>query len=100
MLSIPAPRWLKAMVFGMGILIIVLAAVVVSELLRRTFGGAPVVSTPTPDALSLPDGARIADLEAYGDQVLALIDLADGTQQLLLLDPADGTAIEWPLAAE
>lgn len=80
----------------MGALILLLAAVLVGELLRRAFfAEAPMPAAPAPALrtldIGLPTGARIADLVATQHYVVIHAVMPDGETRLLVLDPQAGT---------
>ena len=69
-------RALKALVIGMGVLIVVGLAVVVVTIANRTIdGGKP----STDAAFALPDGAEVLETALDGDRIALRLRLADGT---------------------
>ena len=77
---------------GMGILILVLAAVLIGELIRRAF----LVPSSDGDtvfeaSLGLPDGTMITDISATRTRVAILVTLTDGTTTVYFVDPLTGS---------
>ncbi len=97
-------RALKGMVIGMGVLIVVLAAVIIGELLRRAFlagdGGTAMPVEARTVGLDLPPGTRIAALATSGDRIVVHAVLPDGQDRVFILDSATAavTAIVVPAA--
>jgi hypothetical protein len=89
----PIVAWLKALVIGMGVLIVVGVGVVAVTLVNR-MGGAPTASTapaattptvtPPASRIVLPEGAHMMDARVEGDHVLLRIALADGTTRVVI----------------
>lgn len=95
------PRWLLALVVGMGILIVVGVVVIVVEIGRRlsTTPKAAVegpAAAPRTGALApridvpLPEGARIIATYAADQRLWAEVELADGTLAVWIVNPATG----------
>jgi hypothetical protein len=80
----------------MGVLIVLLAAVLVGELLRRAFFSEPEgprSALPQLRAVDagLPPGARIAELAATQNYVVIHAVMPDGETRLYVLDPQAGS---------
>ena len=76
----------------MGILILVLAAVLIGELIRRAFLlPASDGDTVFEASLGLPDGTMMTDISATRTRVAVLITLTDGTTAVYFVDPLTGT---------
>lgn len=88
-------RALKAVVIGMGVLILVLAAVMIGELFRRAFlagdGGTAMPVEARTVGLDLPAGARVTALAATEDRVVVHAVLPGGEDRLFILDPESAT---------
>ncbi len=104
------PFWLKSLVIGMGLLIVVGFIVVVAEVGRRLSTPsdgrppAPATSSGTPftQRIALPSGARIVSMMPAGDRVVVHVELQGGQSAAYLVDPRSGTllgTIEFPPAA-
>lgn len=115
----PNIRVLKAVVIGLGLLIVVgVVALIVGLFWRASKMGEPAgakVAPPTaltgpaaltaPAALTgpvaLPRGAVLTDMAATGDRVVLRLRLADGTTRLVFVDPrAAAVAGQLDLKAE
>ena len=83
-------RALKALVIGMGVLIVVGLVVVVVTIANRTLdGGKP----STDAALALPDGAEVLETALDGDRIAFRLRLADGTRAIHVFDLATGRRV-------
>ncbi|WP_374631641.1 hypothetical protein [Ferrovibrio sp.] len=91
----PRLRWLKPLVIGLSALFVILLLALIVGMItgapaRKQAAGIPATSQGagpvSPEALSLPRGARL--LEGFGaaDRVILRIQLADGSERLLSLD--------------
>ena len=84
-------RGLKTLVIGMGVLILVLAAVLIGELIRRAFLVSPSDGDTLFEAsLGLPDGTEVTDISATRTRVAVLVTFADGTTAIYFVDPLTG----------
>jgi len=90
----PNIRVLKAVVIGLGLLIVVgVVALIVGLFWRASkMGETPAgAKVAPPTALSgpaaLPRGAEITDMTTTGDRVVLRLRLADGTTRLMFVDP-------------
>ncbi len=89
----PNIRVLKAVVIGLGLLIVVgVVALIVGLFWRASRMGEPAgAKVAPPTALSgpvaLPRGAEITDMTAAADRVVLRLRLADGTTRLVFVDP-------------
>lgn len=84
-------RALKALVIGMGVLIVAGLIVVVVTIANR--GG---VARPTgfdTAGLGLPAGSEIAAIEAVGDRLAVHVRIPGEGDRILIVDPADGTIV-------
>ena len=86
-------RALKALVIGMGVLIVVGVVVLVYAIINR------VGETGVPELMSgqsqieLPAGAQIVETSIGGGRIVVRLSLADGSQRLLLIDADTGGRI-------
>ncbi len=92
----PNIRVLKAVVIGLGLLIVIGVVALIVGLFWRASkmgegGGKPAATVAAPSALSgpvsLPRGAEVAEMATAGDRVVLRLRLADGTTRLLFVDP-------------
>lgn len=103
----PNIRVLKAVVIGLGLLIVVgVVALIVGLFWRASKMGEPAgakVAPPTAltGPVALPRGAAVTDMAATGDRVVLRLRLADGTTRLIFVDPrAAAVAGQLDLKAE
>lgn len=103
----PNIRVLKAVVIGLGLLIVVgVVALIVGLFWRASKMGEPAgakVAPPTAlnGPVALPRGAAVTDMAATGDRVVLRLRLADGTIRLIFVDPrAAAVAGQLDLKAE
>ena len=83
-------RALKALVIGMGVLIVVGLIVVAVTIVNRTLDGEP---PPTEAALALPAGAEVLETALDGDRVALRLRLADGAEEIHVFDLATGRRV-------
>jgi uncharacterized protein DUF6476 len=87
-------RALKALVIGMGVLIVAGTVTLVVLVVQRAGGGlAGVGGAGAPQALALgqPEGARIAGIAAAeGGAIAVWVTRPDGEDRVLLVDPRRG----------
>ena len=83
-------RALKALVIGMGVLIVVGLIVVVVTIANRTLDGE---RPPTEAALALPDGAEVLETALDGNRVALRLRLADGAEAIHVFDLATGRRV-------
>ena len=74
--------WLKALVIGMGVLIVAGIGVVAVTLVNRTGGGAPASA----GRIELPRGARIAETHVDGKSVVLRLTMPDGTSRIAVYE--------------
>lgn len=85
-------RGLKALVIGMGVLILIGMGIVVVTVAKRTSGEPAAQSAPAPGfvaARPIPNGARVVEMTAVGDLLAVRLELAGGRTRLMLLDPSE-----------
>ncbi|MBP6769107.1 MAG: hypothetical protein KA171_15115 [Reyranella sp.] len=102
-----APLWLKVLVIGMGLLIVVGFVVAVAEIARR-------ISTPNAgrspasdgsrftERIALPSGARVVSMNAVGDRLVVHVETQGGPASAYIVDPRSGAllgTIEFPPGA-
>ncbi len=91
-------RWLKALVIGMAILIVVGTVVIAVMLARRSGSDGEAASGATGGSaavtprrrIALPAGARVIETALDGDRVALRIALANGTERLVIIDIRTG----------
>ena len=86
-------RALKAVVIGLGVLIVLAAAAVVAELVRR---GGRVVDAAGEYAtapVSLPPGARVIGMTGEDDALSLLVEDGDGGQRIITVDRRSGAVL-------
>ena len=88
---------LKALVIGMGILLVVGTGVVVVTIVHRMSSGATAKTAgsrlPDHADILLPPGAKVESVTAIGDR-LALRVTASSGESILLVDPVTGAVVE------
>ena len=88
-------RLLKAIVIGLGVLILLGGALIVYEMISRSGKiGAPV----SPDSyattsLTLPSGARVVGMSGEGDYLSLLVEDAAGGQRVITIDVRSGAVL-------
>lgn len=80
--------WLKALVIGMGVLIIAGIGVVAVTLVSRMGGtqSASPVPSATAGRIALPTGARIAETHVDGKTVVLRLSMPDGSSRIALYE--------------
>lgn len=91
---------LKALVIGLGILILVAAGVIAVTIYKRATHGFVAAAPTAADGsagrnfgtkeIAIPNGAHVEDVLAARDRLFVRLRLADGTTHLLVLDPDSG----------
>jgi hypothetical protein len=84
-------RALKALVVGMGVLIVVGTVALVVLLVQRAGGGRGAETMPRM-ALDLPAGSQIVSLAGAGDRFAVLVRRPDG-ERILFLNPRTGRVV-------
>ncbi len=90
-------RGLKALVAGLGLLVVLGTALVIGVVIKRMYAGPAAASTvagsavPVPGAVAalLPAGSRIAGLAGAGGDFAVWVSGADG-DRVYLIDPQTG----------
>jgi len=82
---------LKALVIGMGILIIAEIVVVAVTIAHRL--SAPATAPTAPGKLALAAGTEIEAMSGTADRITLLVRQSDGARALLVVDPATGAVI-------
>ena len=88
-------RTLKALVVGMGILIVVGTAIIAVMIARRGGDSGTTgrdVSTTTAQ-IALPAGARVVETALDGDRIALRIVLVDGGQRVIIFDVPTGRRV-------
>lgn len=102
-----APLWLKVLVIGMGLLIVVGFVVAVAEIARR-ISTPNAGRSPASDAgrfterIALPSGARVVSMNAAGDRLVVHVENQGGPASAYVVDPRSGAllgTIEFPPGA-
>jgi len=75
--------WLKALVIGMGVLIVAGIGVVAVTLVNRMGGGSAPASA---GRIELPRGARIAETHVDGKSVVLRLTMPDGTSRIAVYE--------------
>ena len=81
---------IKAVVIGMGVLILAGFIVVAVALVMR-LQDADAPSEAYRNLITLPAGARIAETQVTDDRIVLRLQAEDGSQSLLILNAADGS---------
>jgi hypothetical protein len=86
-------RFMKALVIGMGVLIVVATTVLIVLIVHR-LAGPPVVSLGTagPVVLDEPTGTRIVTIAPAGDRLAVQLQ-GGGPDRVLLVDPKSGAVM-------
>ncbi|MFZ5779675.1 MAG: DUF6476 family protein [Pseudomonadota bacterium] len=99
-----APLWLKMLVIGMALVIVVGFIVIVAELARRlstpNAGRAPAAAFS--ERIALPPGARVVSMTATGDRLVVHVETQGGPAAAYLVDPRTGAllgTVEFPPGA-
>lgn len=87
-------RLLKAIVIGLGVLILAAVGLIVYVMIDRLDdGGAGPSGYQASAAVNLPPGARVVAMTADGDIVTLLVEDADGRQQVITVDRNSGAVL-------
>jgi hypothetical protein len=82
---------LKALVIGMGVLIVAEIIVVAATIAHRLSSPAPAPTVP--GKLTLAAGTEIEAMSTGADRITLLVRQSDGARALLVVDPATGAVI-------
>lgn len=80
---------IKAVVIGLGVLIVVLTGILVAGVLDRV-GDTTTASDHKNGAVALPAGSRVVSITSDGDRLSLLLELASGVQAILTIDGLTG----------
>ncbi len=103
-----APLWLKVLVIGMGLLIVVGFVVAVAEIARRistpNAGHSPTSAGASgfAERIALPSGARVVSMTAVGDRLVVHVESQGAPSAAYVVDPRSGALlgkIEFPPGA-
>ncbi len=88
-------RTLKALVLGMGLLIVAGTAVIAVMIARRgdDGGAASGGASITPPKIALPAGARVIETALDGDRIALRIALTGGGERAMIIDARTGRRI-------
>ena len=86
-------RALKAVVIGLGVLIVLAAAAVVAELVRRTGTVVDTAGGYATAPVSLPPGARVIGMAGEDDVLSLLVEDGDGGQRIITIDRRSGAVL-------
>ena len=88
-------RTLKALVIGMGIVIVVGTTVMAVMIARRGSddGTASDTASLTPARIALPAGARVIETALDGDRIALRIALTGGGERVIIIDATTGSRI-------
>lgn len=92
-------RLLKAIVIGLGLLIVLGVALIVYEVVSRTGQSTPISSASVSvgaygsATVALPEGARVIGMTGEGDQLSLLVEDADGGQRVMTIDRRSGALL-------
>jgi hypothetical protein len=78
--------WLKALVIGMGVLIVAGIGVVAVTLVNRMGGSASSSPSAAAGRIELPAGARIAETHVDGKTVVLRLTMPDGTSRIAVYE--------------
>lgn len=87
-------RFLKALVIGMGVVIVVATTVLIVLIAHRLAGGSPAVTpaAAVPVLLDEPVGTRIVTIAPAGDRLAVQLQ-GGGPDRVLLVDPRSGAVM-------
>ena len=80
---------IKAVVIGLGVLIVVLTGVLVAGVLDRV-GDTPATGDHRDGAVALPTGSRVMSITSDDGRLSLLLELASGSQAILTIDGLTG----------
>jgi hypothetical protein len=84
---------LKAIVVGLGLMIVAVAGLIGYELYRRGAGQAEAVFAKAPaHRVAIPEGATVQEMTGAGDRLVLRLALPGGAERLVILDLARGGA--------
>ncbi len=88
-------RTLKALVIGMGVLIVAGTAVIAVMIARRGDDGGAASGgvSITPAKIALPAGARVIETALDGDRIALRIALTGGGERVMIIDARTGRRI-------
>ena len=86
-------RALKALVIGMGVLIVAGLVTVVVTVANRTLDATDAPAPATEAAFALPEGAEVVETALDGDRIALRLRLADGTRAIHVFDLATGRRV-------
>ena len=86
-------RALKAMVIGMGVLIIVGVIVLIFAIVQKSGTGFGGKQTPVVSRVALPAGSEIVETRVGDKRIVLRLRLANGAGRLIILDSATGRLI-------
>lgn len=86
-------RALKAMVIGMGVLIIVGVIFLIFAIVQKSGTGFGGEQTPVVSSVALPAGAEIVETRVGDKRIVLRLRLANGGGRLIILDLATGRLI-------
>jgi len=89
-------RGLKALVIGMGVLIIVGVVFLLYAIIQKSGEeaaiGGPAPGAPVRSAITLPAGAEVVETRIDSTAIVLRLRLADGSGRLMVIDRATGKA--------
>ena len=80
---------IKAVVIGLGVLIVVATGVLVAGVLDRV-GDTPATADHRDGAVALPAGSRVMSIASDDGRLSLLLELASGSQAVLTIDGLTG----------
>ena len=83
-------QMLKAVVIGLGALILLGVGLVAYEIIGRAAGS---MAVPVSATVALPAGSRVVSMTADGDHLSLLIEDADARQRVMTIDRRSGAVI-------
>ena len=86
-------RALKALVIGMGVLIVIGVVVLVYAIIDRAGKTNGLETMAAQSQIDLPAGAQIVETSIGDGRIVVRLSLADGSQRLLLIDADTGGRI-------
>lgn len=83
-------RGLKALVIGMGVLIIVGVVFLIYAIVQKAGQGGLDGGAPVEAQVALPPGAQVVETRLGDGKILLRLRLADGTGRLIVIDAVSG----------
>jgi hypothetical protein len=84
---------LKAVVIGLGMLIVIALGAVVVGIVQKFSHKAPAPAAGVGQAFALPAGAKIVEMQTSGNRLVLRLHPAEGGDEIDIVDTSDGHLI-------